>query len=357
MARKCSSTSAAVSLRCLWRAALLHRTDGTSLAGSEIAENTTRENNRILFTGREWVPGYNFYEFRARAYNPALGRFMSEDPIGFAAGDTNLFGYCGGDPVNKTDPFGLDADPDSGIRQQTEHKETPTPWRVSPGIQGISILGGVTGLDGLPSGGGGQGGGGGWNGGAHGTTTVTGGVDGITVTLQPAPPFFPSGELGFRPGEITFTGSIAYSAGALILSYGRFVGTVTSDTTPPQTYGITGRLDGVGIQAGYITGEAQVKFVGNSPTDVLGRNGGFWTLSAGLGAGPIDIFGVNATASAYPTPNGPASASFGSANFDYTIPGLSTAKSDTGFDLKPGVGFSGAFFGITVQTITPLPGR
>lgn len=60
-----------------------------------------------MFTGREWAAGYGFYEFRARAYNPALGRFMSEDPVGFAAGDTNQYRYCGGDPVNWVDPSGL----------------------------------------------------------------------------------------------------------------------------------------------------------------------------------------------------------------------------------------------------------
>ena len=79
----------------------------TSLAGAAISGNTTMQNNRILFTGREWVAGFGFYEYRARAYNPTLGRFMSEDPIGFAAGDANLFRYCGGDPVNYVDPTGL----------------------------------------------------------------------------------------------------------------------------------------------------------------------------------------------------------------------------------------------------------
>ncbi|MGI8819546.1 MAG: RHS repeat domain-containing protein [Chthoniobacterales bacterium] len=67
----------------------------------------SRINNRFLFTGREWVQNYGFYEFRARAYNPRLGRFMSEDPMGFAAGDANLFRYCAGDPVNFVDPSGL----------------------------------------------------------------------------------------------------------------------------------------------------------------------------------------------------------------------------------------------------------
>jgi RHS repeat-associated protein len=75
--------------------------------GTERMPNETGINNRFLFTGREWVQRYGFYEYRARAYNPFLGRFMSEDPIGFAAGDTNLFRYCGGDPVNYVDPFGL----------------------------------------------------------------------------------------------------------------------------------------------------------------------------------------------------------------------------------------------------------
>lgn len=67
----------------------------------------TAINNRVLFTGREWVAQQGFYEYRARAYNPKLGRFMSEDPLGFAAGDANLYRYCGGDPVNRVDPSGL----------------------------------------------------------------------------------------------------------------------------------------------------------------------------------------------------------------------------------------------------------
>jgi hypothetical protein len=38
-----------------------------------------------------------------------LGRFMSEDPKGFDAGDYNLFRYCGNDPEDRTDPTGLQA--------------------------------------------------------------------------------------------------------------------------------------------------------------------------------------------------------------------------------------------------------
>jgi len=42
-----------------------------------------------------------------RYYAPALGRFISRDPIGFGGG-INLYAYCGGDPINCADPKGLD---------------------------------------------------------------------------------------------------------------------------------------------------------------------------------------------------------------------------------------------------------
>ncbi len=44
---------------------------------------------------------------RARYYDPAIGRFISEDPIRFAGGDVNLFAYTANNPVNFVDPWGL----------------------------------------------------------------------------------------------------------------------------------------------------------------------------------------------------------------------------------------------------------
>ena len=48
-----------------------------------------------------------FYYMRARYYDPEVGRFVSEDPIGFEGGDVNLYAYVGGNPVLFTDPQGL----------------------------------------------------------------------------------------------------------------------------------------------------------------------------------------------------------------------------------------------------------
>jgi len=48
--------------------------------------------------------------FGARDYDAETGRWTSKDPIGFAGGDTNLYGYVLGDPVNLTDSAGLAGD-------------------------------------------------------------------------------------------------------------------------------------------------------------------------------------------------------------------------------------------------------
>lgn len=46
--------------------------------------------------------------YRNLNYDPALGRFLTSDPLGLAAGDTNFYRYVGNSPVNFTDPDGLD---------------------------------------------------------------------------------------------------------------------------------------------------------------------------------------------------------------------------------------------------------
>jgi RHS repeat-associated protein len=44
--------------------------------------------------------------YRARYYMPGCARFISEDPIGWASGQTNNYAYVGGDPVSYSDPSG-----------------------------------------------------------------------------------------------------------------------------------------------------------------------------------------------------------------------------------------------------------
>ncbi len=62
----------------------------------------------FLFTGQRFDPETSLYYCKRRYYAPALGRFLSRDPIGNLAGDKNLYRYMENDPVGATDPLGLD---------------------------------------------------------------------------------------------------------------------------------------------------------------------------------------------------------------------------------------------------------
>ena len=59
------------------------------------------------YTGREWDSDASLNYYRARWYDPAVGRFISEDPMGFGGGDTNVNRYVGNGSTNATDPSGL----------------------------------------------------------------------------------------------------------------------------------------------------------------------------------------------------------------------------------------------------------
>jgi RHS repeat-associated protein len=61
--------------------------------------------NRILFTGREYDKETGLYYYRARYYNPQIGRFLQTDPIGYGGG-LNLYRYCVNNPLGYSDPSG-----------------------------------------------------------------------------------------------------------------------------------------------------------------------------------------------------------------------------------------------------------
>jgi RHS repeat-associated protein len=63
---------------------------------------------RFQYTGQTWLPELGLYYYKARIYDPTLGRFLQPDPIGYGDG-MNMYAYVGGDPVNVTDPSGLSA--------------------------------------------------------------------------------------------------------------------------------------------------------------------------------------------------------------------------------------------------------
>jgi RHS repeat-associated protein len=64
--------------------------------------------NRYLWQGREYSWNTGLYYFRARWYDPVVGRWLSNDPIGISGG-LNQYVFAGNNPVNFRDPYGLEA--------------------------------------------------------------------------------------------------------------------------------------------------------------------------------------------------------------------------------------------------------
>ncbi|MDI9433217.1 MAG: RHS repeat-associated core domain-containing protein [Planctomycetota bacterium] len=79
----------------------------------QVAASDPNHPNRFMFTGRRFDPETGLYYYRARYYNPSIGRFLQTDPIGYADG-LNWHAYCHNNPVWGVDPFGL-SDPNIRI--------------------------------------------------------------------------------------------------------------------------------------------------------------------------------------------------------------------------------------------------
>jgi RHS repeat-associated protein len=92
------------------------------------------------------VAGSSLLLLTHRYYDPATGRFVNRDPIGYDGG-INLYGFAGGNPVNRIDPNGTDEF--DAFVNLTSHRNDIIRIAKKYNIQPV-LLAGVVWLEGAP---------------------------------------------------------------------------------------------------------------------------------------------------------------------------------------------------------------
>lgn len=74
----------------------------------KVVSDTAPGFQSLGFAGGLYDPDTGLVHFSTREYDPEVGRWLSKDKVGFRGGSGNLYAYVGSDPINRTDPSGLD---------------------------------------------------------------------------------------------------------------------------------------------------------------------------------------------------------------------------------------------------------
>jgi RHS repeat-associated protein len=101
--------------------------------------------NEYMFHGRRYDKETNLYYFRARYYDPIMGRFLSVDPMGYKD-SMNLYQAFNMNPINFIDPWGLaiinlfigfEMNKANAYKVGTSHGPIPMPY---PNLENLKVL-------------------------------------------------------------------------------------------------------------------------------------------------------------------------------------------------------------------------
>ena len=99
--------------------------------GNILTQSNASYSDRYKYTGREFDAVSGLQYNRGRYYNASTGSWLSQDPLGFAGGDSNLYRYVGNDPTGLTDPNGT---------AQTA-PQAPSSFSLPPWPEGLALFG------------------------------------------------------------------------------------------------------------------------------------------------------------------------------------------------------------------------
>ncbi|HJT35100.1 MAG TPA: RHS repeat-associated core domain-containing protein, partial [Pirellulales bacterium] len=94
--------------------------------GVVTSESNTSIHHWAGFEGGHFDPDTVLTNDDHRWYDPVVGRWISEDPIGFGGGDANVVCYVGNNPVSQVDPVGEQLISRSTAKETGRPTSTPT---------------------------------------------------------------------------------------------------------------------------------------------------------------------------------------------------------------------------------------
>ena len=116
--------------------------------GNQTSQSNPSAGDWYGFASGDWDSNVGLYHFGVRQYNPAVGRWTAQDPLGLAV-DHDPYRYVDNSPANFVDLTGLKILP-RGWPQGPPPPMPVVPIIPIPGFGGMPIVGGLPAMPGLP---------------------------------------------------------------------------------------------------------------------------------------------------------------------------------------------------------------